>query len=485
MRPPVSVIGASCFGFASNFAFRYSSFRPDRHLRFRTSSVVDLLLICVFCTIGRAGLTGACAKVNVTPPLGITLIGSKGQPSDAVMDDLYAKAMVLSDGRNTIAIVSADLLYTPLEEVTNPVRAAVSEKTGIPRSNIMVCATHTHSGPEVFTRSKLAPETRVPVSPIARSYHEVLIGKMADSAVIAYQNMQEVRIGASMGALPEVVFNRRPTADDGQVKMAFTLPPEIAATRTIEACEDGVTRATFTFAAEEAPLRFGPIDPRVLALRMDDANGRVLGALVGFGCHPVCIYPHLSTTVSADYPAFATRVVEQVEGGTTLFALGLAGNAVPLQRGPGPCAQIGKALGAEVLKRLQLTATSGEVELKALIREISLPVKEPASAEGQADDGTTDPMTTEIQALRLGDVYLLGLPGEVLVEVGLAIRRGTDIENLFIVTLANDAIGYVCDRQAYEQGGYEPGSATRLAPGAAEMMVERALALLDEISGDL
>ena len=66
------------------------------------------------------------------------------------MDDLYAKAMVLSDGRTTVAIVSADLLYTPLEEITDPVRTIVHEKLGIPKQNIMVCATHTHSGPEIF-----------------------------------------------------------------------------------------------------------------------------------------------------------------------------------------------------------------------------------------------------------------------------------------------------------------------------------------------
>ena len=444
---------------------------------------VSITLLCngFFCPVGRAALRGGCAKVNITPPLGITLIGSKGQPSDAVMDDLYAKAMVLSDGVNTVAIVAADLLYTPLDDVTNPVRAAISEKTGILGRNVMVCATHTHSGPEVFTRTKVPQEGRLPAAQVDQSYVQVLIRKMADSVQIAHSNMQDVTLGAATGDLPEVLYNRRPVMKDGRVKMAFTLPPEVAATRRIERTNEGDTRVTFAFPPEEEQPTFGPIDPEVLALQMEDAEGRTVGSIIGFGCHPVCIYPYLSTTVSADYPAFATRVVEQVEGGTSLFVLGLAGNTVPLQRGPGPCEDIGKALGGEALRRLQLLATADDVTLKALSRKISLPIRRNASSDDPNNAESPDRIATEIQVLKLGDLCVLGLPGEVLVEVGLAIKQEADVENLFIVTLANDAVGYVCHAEAYERGGYEPGSGTNLAPGAGEIIIEQALALLDEI----
>jgi len=146
------------------------------------------LIVVLSCPVSQAALKGGSAKVNITPPLGIALIGSYGKPSDTVMDNLYARAMVLSDGRNTIAIVAADLLYTPLEEITDPVRSLVHEKLGIPKQNLMVCATHTHSGPEVFTRSKLPPKSQVPVSDLARSYLQVLIRKMADAVLMAHQN---------------------------------------------------------------------------------------------------------------------------------------------------------------------------------------------------------------------------------------------------------------------------------------------------------
>ena len=74
--------------------------------------------------------------------------------------------------------------------------------------------------------------------------------------------------------------------------------------------------------------------------------------------------------------------------------------------------------------------------------------------------------------MKIGDLYILGLPGEVLVEVGLEIKKRAGLEKLFVIALSNDAIGYVCHRQASEEGGYEPGSGTNLAKGAGEIMIK-------------
>ena len=451
---------------------------------------VVLLILHIFCAgttqasaetgpVGQGTLRGGCARVDITPPLGIPLIGSYGKPSDDVLDELYAKALVLDDGRTTIAIISADLLYTPLEEITNPVRAIIKEKAGIAEANVLICGTHTHSGPEVFTRSKVPSKGRMPASEIDQSYLETLIGKMAGSVLVAYKNMREVRIGAAKGEIPEIVYNRRPRSGDGSVKMAFTLPAEVGETKKIEIDTEGCVRVTFNFPNEDAKLEFGPIDAEVRVIRVEAMDGRIVGSLVNFGCHPVCIYPSLSTSVSADYPAYAMEVVERAEGGTCLFALGLAGNTVPIQRGVKAHQQIGKALGGEALRRLQLIRTADDVTLAAIEKEVRFPVKKaPLSDEGEDVEKTVDYITSEIQLLRLGDIYILGLPGEVLVEVGLEIKKRAGLENLLVVTLANDAIGYVCHSEAYKEGGYEPGSGTDLARGAGEIMVEEALALI-------
>jgi len=450
---------------------------------------VVLLILHILCPAGQAMLKGGCAKVNITPPLGIPLIGSYGKPSDDILDELYAKALVLNDGSTTIAIVSLDLLYVPLEEVTNPIREIIEDKIGIPGRNVFICATHTHSGPEVFTRSKLRPEKEVPASEIDQFYLQTLIRKTAGSVLIAYKNMQDssckagaqVKIGAAKGQIPEILYNRRPRLTDGSVKMAFTLGPEVTATKKIETDAEGNVKVTFTFPDEEAELDFGPIDPEVCVLRVEDMDGGIVGSVVNFGCHPVCIYPYLSTTISADYPAYTTKVVEQMEGGICLFALGLAGNTVPIQRGVKPREQIGKALGGEALRRLQFITTAGDVTLNALKKEIRFPVKTASSSDKSKEVDETNYITTEIQVLRLGDIYILGLPGEILVEVGLEIKKRAGVEKLFVISISNDSIGYVCHSRAYEEGGYEPGSGTNLAKGAGEIMIKESLNIIDQI----
>jgi hypothetical protein len=213
-------------------------------------------------------------------------------------------------------------------------------------------------------------------------------------------------------------------------------------------------------------------------LRVEDMDGGIVGSLVNFGCHPVSIYPYLSTTISADYPAYTTKVVEQMEGGICLFALGLAGNTVPIKRGVKPREQIGKALGGEALRRLQFVTTTGDVTLNALKKEIRFPIKTASSSDKLKEVDETNYITTEIQVLRLGDIFILGLPGEILVEVGLEIKRKAGLEKLFVISVSNDSIGYVCHSQAYEEGGYEPVSGTNLAKGAGEIMVREALDIL-------
>lgn len=438
-------------------------------------------ILHIFCHAAYAELKGGCARVNITPPLGIPLIGSYGKPSDDVLDELYAKALVLDDGANTVAIVSTDLLYTPLEEIAGPVRKIITEKTGIPEQNILVCATHTHSGPEVFTRSKFGQAGDESPPAIDRSYLNTLVKKIAGSVLVAHKEMQEVKIGSAKGQAPEIVYNRRPRNNKGLVKMTFTVPPEVRATRKVVVDPGGDVRTTFILPDDETEWKFGPVDPEVCVLRVENMDGEILASLVNFGCHPVTIYPYLSTAVSADYPAYVTSVVEQAEGGLCLFTLGLAGDAVPFDRGVLPCRQIGRAIGGEALRRLQFVTTTGDVTLGGLKKEIIFPAKLPVAGKTPGDDKIPDPVTSEIQVLRLGDIYILGLPGEVLVEVGLEIKKRAGLEKLFIVTLSNDAIGYVCHSAAYDEGGYEPAGATNLAKGAGEIMIEQALELIGQI----
>ncbi|MBN2270706.1 MAG: hypothetical protein JXN61_08835, partial [Sedimentisphaerales bacterium] len=313
--------------------------------------------------------------------------------------------------------------------------------------------------------------------PIDEAYLQTLIKKIAGSVLIAHKNMREVRIGTAAGGVPEMVFNRRPKNAEGAAVTTFRISAEVAATRTIKTGDDGSTTVSFILDANKPSLTFGPVDPELRVLRVEDANDNIVGSIVNYACHPVCIYPHLPTSISADFPGDVTELVERAEGGVCLFASGAAGDIVPYQRGEEAHRRIGKAIGGEALRRLQYVRTTGDVRLRAIKKEIKFPAKK----SGECNEEGEEYITSEIQVLRLGDIYILGLPGEVLVEIGLEIKKRAGLERLFVVSLANDIIGYVCHAAAYDEGGYETGEATCLAKGAGEIMVEEALYLLKQI----
>ena len=449
----------------------------------------SVVLLCedVFCPASRAALQGGCAKVNITPPVGAWLSGYGGRdkPSDGVVDELYARALVLDNGSSSVAIISVDLLWVPLK-MTNQVREILKDKIGIPGQNVLICATHTHFGPKVYSETNMGPE--VSDNTVDSSYVQILVKKIADSAFLAHKRMEDVKIGSVKGDIPEIVYNRRPTRADGSVQTTFSLPLEVTTTRKIRRSPDGSMSVTFTFPPEQPALTFGPVDPEAWVLRVENAEGQIVGSLINFACHAVSgsTFADWFYSISADYPGETMRVVEQLEGGVCLFTSGTAGDIVPLRRGKKPRYEIGRALAGEAIRRLQFVQTSGDINIAAMTRQIKLPIRQDLSPDSIiAADKDKKHLTTEIQVLRLGDVYILGLPGEVLVEVGLDIKKKAGLRNLIIASLSNDTIGYVCHSQAYEQGGYEAVSGANLAKGGGELIVNHALELLSQVKAQL
>ncbi|MHC4692276.1 MAG: neutral/alkaline non-lysosomal ceramidase N-terminal domain-containing protein [Planctomycetota bacterium] len=428
---------------------------------------IMVLSIHIYCPSCQAalhrmpnGIKAGFAKVDITPPAGVWLSGyaARKKPSEAISDKLYAKAVVLDDGQNKIAIVSADLLWFPLE-MTAEIRQIVKKKIGIPESNILLCATHTHFGPKIDKIRKDWPDT--PGSKVDKTYVEKLKKRTAESIITAAQNTRPAKLGTVKGDISEIVYNRRTKRPDGKVAMTFRLPPA------------------------DPNLAFGPVDPEVGILRVEDTDGAFMGTIINYACHPVCGATDNQEfySISADYPGYTAQVVEKMEGGICLFALGTSGNMNPVRiEGENHRSRIGKALGGEVLRRLQFVSTSDDIAIKALKKQVVLSIKKDLPPERISDeDKAKGTLATEIQVLRIADIYILGLPGEVLVEVGLEIKKKSGIKNLFIISLSNDACGYVCLSHAYEEGGYEPGWGTNLAKGAGEIIIKEALKLIEQI----
>ncbi|NLT77031.1 MAG: hypothetical protein GXX98_10950, partial [Planctomycetes bacterium] len=94
--------------------------------------------------------------------------------------------------------------------------------------------------------------------------------------------------------------------------------------------------------------------------------------------------------------------------------------------------------------------------------------------------GSTLPL--EVQVFRLSnDVAVVGLPGEVFVDLGLAIKQASPFATTLIIELCHDAPGYIPTRKAFAEGSYETVN-SRVAPGGGERMAEAAIGLLAQLA---
>jgi neutral ceramidase len=440
-------------------------------------------------------LQAGAAQVNITPYLGCPMAGysARDRGSESVHDELFCKALVLESGGTEVALVTSDLIGIGAE-LAEEVRRLVSGSVGIPANRVWICGSHTHFGPEV--RKKQLEED---VDSIHNSYLDVLAREMASAVRIAHDGLRKARIGTGTIDAEAISYNRRLIRKDKKVEMSLTLP----------------------LPYEE--LTFGPVDPEVTVFKVvGETDDDVIASVINFACHPVSSTDHMYE-ISADYPGYAMDLVEQTEGGVCLFALGCAGNIVPIQRQGRSKRQVGLSLGGTVLKALQWIEVDEDVSIRAVNKKVDLPLRlfppddemerDIESAQAALDEAKkrdaearelkelseqlgvarsmprwaerhnrSSSLETEIQVFWIGNTPMIGLPGEIFVELGMEIKKRVGSNHVFVASLSNDSIGYVPIRQAYEEGGYE-STVSPLAPGCGEHLVEEVLALAESIRG--
>jgi len=434
------------------------------------------------------------ASVDITPPVGIPMAGYyHARGADGVLDALYAKAMVLESGGASVALVTLDIISVT-RGVTDQARAAVEKTAGIGANHVLISATHAHTGPELADRGKRSGDMGGQ-SQLAVEYTEALPTKIAESVRLARERLQPAKLAAAKGQCEGLTFNRRYFMRDGQVGWnPGKMNPDIV-----------------------RPA--GPNDPEVgLFYVMPDGSDdprRAVATYVNFAMHPDTCG---GSKISADWPGALSRVLAAYHGTNhlTLVGNGTCGNLNHLDFGwswpqntGAEGHRIGTILGAavfEAYKSLQ-PVSPGPVHAKAATVELALPEVTPAQVEEARqtlavtkDDRGANfmkqvrayraldvagregrPYQAEVQVIAAGpDVAWVGLPGEVFVELGLAIKKRSPFRFTFVVELANECIGYIPDRRSYAEGNYEPESA-RCAAGSGERLVEAALKLLGEL----
>jgi len=441
-----------------------------------------------------ADLRVGAAAVNITPPPGIGLAGYYfDRGAQGTNDDLFAKALVLEQDGVQAAFVALDLISTtrPMVEAS---RREIEKTTVVRGDQVMISATHAHTGP-VLAQRGAREATQGGEADLSQRYSVGLPKLIAESVRLAAARLQPARAFAAIGREERLSFNRRFFMRDGTVGW-----------------NPGKLNTNIVKAA-------GPIDPEVGVVYFESPRGKEvpqpIASYVNFAMHPDTVG---GQNFSADYPGALSRRLAEYKGADmlTLFANGTCGNinhidvkwAEP-QKGPQEAARIATVLAAAVLqayKEIQ-PLKPGPLRVSSEIVKLPLPEIKPGDVErarsiveryGMKDNSAFmekveafkildvaardgKPQEVEVQVIAFGnDVAWVGLPGEIFVELGLALKQASPFRYTMIAELANGAIGYIPNRPAYAQGNYEPVSA-RCAAGSGELLVETAVKLLKEL----
>ena len=457
-------------------------------------------------------LSVGSARVDITPPLTVPELGYPDERHtffEGVHDPLFAKALVAGDGADRVALVSVDSIglsrraFGPGRDFIAEVRQRAEGMTGIAADHIMVAATHAHSTPETIAFRPLGEH------PGCAEWLEVLADQLASAVALADRAKQPARMRVAQGEAEGIGWSRRIITKDGGIASYGARPADD------EIADWGASDHAVTVAVFERAVG-GPTTPSGLQGKRTGLSG-LQAALVHFTCHPVTV--QVNPLVSADFPGAATRIVEQaLDLDTCVFVQGACGSINPVRNtsGFGDVERYGQALAGEAMR---LIAEAGRPDwpdcpprVAAATRKVSLASRElPSLADLRAERDRAQgageqshalyldeqiarvelgdgPFEAEVQALRIGDLVIVGVECEPFAELGLAIRDLGRQDCLPHATIcagyANGYLGYVAPREAWAQGGYEVslGMWAMVGPEAFGALAEAAEGLVRSLA---
>jgi hypothetical protein len=434
------------------------------------------------------GFSAGTAEMVVNPPAGAPLLGTI-QRSEGVHDDLFARALVLSDGERRIAILSFDLIgmdFTLVDEI----RSAIERRTGI--EDILLNCSHNHSAPFTIPWSVLGSNW---LDGIGREWRNGLAGKSAELVARAVDGSSAVSLQAGRAPV-QVGSNRRLITPEGVVMK---------------------------------PNPQGSVVPWVDVLRIDRRDGSPAAVLFGHAAHPVIIHGS-SKLLSAEFPGFAASALKEKfgKGFMPFFLQGCAGdiNGDPLRGGIGAAANAGRALAEAACQAMlrgdpvpaqqlsfraistglplaalpskeecdrllgeaerALLAVTGTLELSdTQLWDLQDKVPSPQSDDGAAKEDDTQPMGAQpwwlmdnvlclrdlakkigardekplrfdAQMLRIGDAWsLVCASHELFSEYQLWADKNTPTRHKMFAAYTNGCESYIPMDRDYALGGYE------------------------------
>jgi neutral ceramidase len=404
-------------------------------------------------------------------------------------DDLHAKAIVIESGSKRAALVACDLVAVP-PAVVEEARRIIEAKVGIPQGNIMISATHSHTGPLMLAGGAREGAYGGKL-PAAQEYMRELPSRIAESVILAAGKMEPARVSLAKGREESINFNRRYFMKDGTVGW-----------------NPGKQNPNIDRPA-------GPVDPDVAVIYFESSAGDPLATYLNFALHLDTVG---GLEISSDYPATTAAILGKVKGAgmLTLFTNGACGNINHIdvktarpQKGHEEAARIGTVLAGEAIKTYARLQPANATALRVSSRTVSL---QPASLKDgdveraealmkDIDAGKSvkfldtvfafkaldtaarngKPLDAEVQVITLGkEIAWVGLPGEIFTELGIAIKRASPFPMTIIAELAHGPVTYFPNEAAAAQGNYEVVT-SRVAIGSGERLVQAAKELLNEM----
>jgi hypothetical protein len=435
-----------------------------------------------------SGWMAGAARVDTTPAAPVWMSGyaSRSSPSQGVAHPLAAKALALADAQGQKAVfVTCDIIGFS-RAFTGRVAERVKERYGLPRENLVLFASHCHSGPTPADgdRARFGSTPREGMENNVQ-YTRELETKIVELVGMALAKLEPAQLSYGTSRAHFALNRREPT-------------------------EKGIRLG-------KNPS--GPTDETVPVLQVQSAAGKPLAIVFGYACHNTTHRPNMMQ-IDPDYAGYAQdRIEADIPGAVALFVTGCAGDADPHPYGTLEFAKAhGEALGDAVklllARRLLFKPLSGTI--RCAFTEATIRFAGPtdrASYEKLLNDPNSGrkrhaqrmieaidagrPIRTEVpyavQAFALGDdLTLLALSGEVVVDYAIRLQGslGGEGRTLWVAAYANDVMGYIPSVRVLREGGYEAvesfyGS-TYPAPWAEDVesiVIKTATAMVEQVRG--
>ena len=425
------------------------------HRSFAIGCCLLLGLLVLPCPARSEGSKAGAAKQQITPPepMWMAGYGSRSHPSTGLLNDLWAKALVIEDSGGTrVTIITLDLVGIG-RDLADPICAELKKKYGLNRSNVAICCSHTHSGPVVGHN--------------LRTLHYDLVDDRQKQLIDRYaeqlQGMIVEVVGRAIGALAPSQLSW------GQGTAAFAVNR-----RNNKEPDAPRLRAASQLA--------GPVDHDVPVLKATDPAGKITAVLFGYACHATVLDGY---DWSSDYPGFAQSELEgQNPGCTALFFAGCGADQNPLPRRKVELARqygrdLADAVGAVLKSEMKPLAGNLAVGFSEIPLDLSkVPTRDEIEQDAHSSDryvaararlyrdrlsggqSLTATYSYPVQVWRLGsELVLVTLGGEVVVDYALRIKQELGPAHTWVAGYTNDVMAYIPSRRVLAEGGYEGGGA--------------------------